>query len=142
MKKSMMIAIAAAMLTAGATNCHAQTSQSQQTEQKQDSVYAQDKVEQPAEFPGGQKKMMEFVWKNMKYPTEAMGDNASGIVRVHFIVEKDSTLTDVKVPESVHPALDAEGIRIVKAMPKWTPAKVKGKAVRSKFCIPLTFRLG
>lgn len=141
MKKSMIIAIAAAVLTAGTTVCHAQTSQSQQTEQKQEPVYEQDKVEQKAEFTGGMMKQIEFMMQNLKYPKEAEKDGASGTVRVHFIVEKDGTLTDVKVPDSVHPALDAEGIRLVKAMPKWTPAKVKGKAVRSKMVLPVQFRL-
>jgi TonB family protein len=79
--------------------------------------------------------------QNVKYPKEAEKAGASGTVRVHFIVEKDGTLTNVKVPDSVHPALDAEGIRIVKAMPKWAPAKVKGKAVRSKMMLVLPFRL-
>ena len=141
MKKSMIIAIAAAVLTAGTTVCHAQTSQGQQTEQKQEPVYEQDKVEQKAEFTGGMMKQIEFMMQNLKYPKEAEKDGASGTVRVHFIVEKDGTLTDVKVPDSVHPALDAEGIRLVKAMPKWTPAKVKGKAVRSKMVLPVQFRL-
>ena len=141
MKKSMIIAIAAAVLTAGTTVCHAQTSQSQQTEQKQEPVYEQDKVEQKAEFTGGMMKQIEFMMQNLKYPKEAEKDGASGTVRVYFIVEKDGTLTDVKVPDSVHKALDAEGIRLVKSMPKWTPAKVKGKAVRSKMMLPVQFRL-
>ena len=142
MKKSMMIAIAAAMLTAGTTICHAQTSQSQQTEQKQDSVYVQDKVEQNAQFPGGEKKLWEFLRKNVKYPEKAQYDNASGTVRVQFVVKENGKLTHVKVTESVHPALDAEAIRVVKAMPRWIPAKLNGKAVRVKFWIPITFRLG
>ena len=141
MKKNILIAISAAMLTAGTTACQAQTSQSQQTEQKQEPVYEQDKVEQKAEFTGGMMKQIEFMMQNLKYPKEAEKDGASGTVRVHFIVEKDGTLTDVKVPDSVHPALDAEGIRLVKAMPKWTPAKIKGKPVRSKMVLPVQFRL-
>ena len=141
MKKSMIIAIAAAVLTAGTTVCHAQTSQSQQTEQKQEPVYEQDKVEQKAEFTGGMMKQIEFMMQNLKYPKEAEKDGASGTVRVYFIVEKDGTLTDVKVPDSVHKALDAEAIRLVKAMPKWTPAQLKGKAVRSKMVLPVQFRL-
>ena len=141
MKKNILIAIAAAMLTAGTTVCHAQTQQKPQTAQQQEPVYEQDKVEQKAEFTGGMMKQIEFMMQNLKYPKEAEKDGASGTVRVHFIVEKDGTLTDVKVPDSIHPALDAEGIRLVKAMPKWTPAKVKGKAVRSKMVLPVQFRL-
>ena len=141
MKKSMIIAIAAAMLTAGTTVCHAQTTQKQQTEQQQEPIYEQDKVDKQAEFAGGMMKQMEFMMKNLKYPKEAENEGASGTVRVHFIVEKDGTLTDVKVPDSIHPALDAEGIRMVKAMPKWQPAQLKGKAVRSKMMLAIPFRL-
>ena len=126
MKKNMIIAIAAAML---------------QTEQQQEPIYEQDKVDKRAEFAGGMMKQMEFMMKNLKYPKEAENEGASGTVRVHFIVEKDGSLTDVKVPESVHKALDAEAIRLVKAMPKWTPAQLKGKAVRSKMVLPVQFRL-
>ena len=86
-------------------------------------------------------KQLEFIMHNVKYPQEAEKKGVSGVVRVHFIVETDGSLTDVKVPESVHPALDAEGIRLVKAMPKWTPAKLKGKAARSKMVIAIPFRL-
>ena len=141
MKKNMIIAIAVTMLTAGTTVCHAQTTQKQQIEQMQDPVYEQDMVEQKAEFVGGMIKHMEFMMRNLKYPKEAKKAGASGTVRVHFIVEKDGTLTNVKVPDSVHPALDAEGIRLIKAMPKWTPAQLKGQAVRSKIVQTIPFRL-
>ena len=138
MKKNIIIAIAAAMLTAGTTVCHAQTQQKPQTEQQQEPVYEQDKVDKRAEFTGS---MLQFMMQNLKFPKEAEKAGASGTVRVHFIVEKDGTLTDVKVPDSVHPALDAEGIRMVKAMPKWQPAQLKGKAVRSKMMLAIPFRL-
>lgn len=141
MKKNMIIAIAVTMLTAGTTVCHAQTTQKQQIEQMQDPVYEQDMVEQKAEFVGGMIKHMEFMMRNLKYPKEAEKAGASGTVRVHFIVEKDGTLTNVKVPDSVHPALDAEGIRLIKTMPKWTPAQLKGQAVRSKIVQTIPFRL-
>ena len=141
MKKNMIIAIAVTMLTAGTIVCHAQTTQKQQIEQMQDPVYEQDMVEQKAEFVGGMIKHMEFMMRNLKYPKEAEMAGASGTVRVHFIVEKDGTLTNVKVPDSVHPALDAEGIRLIKAMPKWTPAQLKGQAVRSKIVQTIPFRL-
>ena len=141
MKKSMMIAIAAAMLTAGTTICHAQTSQSQQTEKKQDSGKIYDVVEQNAEFPGGPEKLREFLRKNLKYPEKAQEDNVTGRVSVRFVVTKKGKVTDVEVVKSVHPALDAEAIRVIKAMPRWTPAKMGRKAVNSRWVLPLTFRL-
>ena len=76
-----------------------------------------------------------------KYPKEAEQAGASGAVRVNFIVEKDGSLTDVRVPDSIHHALDAEAIRLVKAMPKWQPAQLKGKPVRSKAMLAIPFRL-
>ena len=146
MKKSMIIAIAAAMLTAGTTACHAQTQQKTtqqkpQTAQTQEPVYEQDKVDKRAEFTGGMEKQLQFMMQNVKYPKEAEQAGASGTVRVHFIVEKDGSLTDVRVPDSIHPALDAEAIRLVKAMPKWQPAQFKGKTVRSKAMLAIPFRL-
>ena len=101
MKKNILIAIAAAMLTAGTTVCHAQTQQKPQTEQQQEPVYEQDKVDKRAEFTGGMEKQLQFMMQNLKFPKEAEKAGASGTVRVHFIVEKDGTLTDVKVPDSV-----------------------------------------
>lgn len=139
MKKNLVIAIAAAMLTAGTTVCHAQTEQKQQTEQPQP-VYEQDKVDKRADFTGGMEKQLQFIMQNVKYPKEALKAGASGRVRVHFIVEKDGSLTNVTVPESVHKALDAEAIRVVKTMPKWTPAQLKGKAVRSKTMLAIRFK--
>ena len=146
MKKSMIIALAAAMLTAGTTACHAQTQQKTtqqktQTAQTQEPVYEQDKVDKRAEFTGGMEKQLQFMMQNVKYPKEAEQTGASGTVRVHFIVEKDGSLTDVRVPDSIHPALDAEAIRLVKAMPKWQPAQFKGKPVRSKAMLAIPFRL-
>ena len=98
-------------------------------------------MDKRAEFTGGMEKQLQFMMQNLKFPKEAEKAGASGTVRVHFIVEKDGTLTDVKVPDSVHPALDAEGIRMVKAMPKWQPAQLKGKAIRSKMMLAIPFRL-
>ena len=141
MKKNILIAIAAAMLAAGTIVCYAQTQQKQQAEQRLEPVYEQDKVDKRAEFMGGMEKQLKFMMQNLKYPKEAEKAGASGTVRIHFIVEKDGTLTNVKVPESVHPALDAEAIRLIKAMPKWTPAQLDGKAVRSKMIITIPFRL-
>ena len=113
----------------------------QRAEQPKEPVYEQDKVDKKAEFAGGIDKQMEFMIRNVKYPKEAENEGVSGIVRVHFIVEKDGSLSNIKVPESVHPALDAEGIRLVNAMPKWNPANLNGKIVRSKMILVIPFRL-
>ena len=135
----MIIAIAVTMLTAGTTVCHAQTTQKQQIEQMQDPVYEQDMVEQKAEFVGGMIKHMEFMMRNLKYPKEAEKAGASGTVRVHFIVEKDGRLTHFEVIHSPDEKLSEEALRLMELMPRWTPAKNKGKVVRCLFTIPVPF---
>ncbi len=100
-----------------------------------DSVYSA--VEYNAEFPGGIDAMMD----NIKYPEQALKDSVSGIVMLIFVVEKDGSIDDIKVYVSVGSGCDEEAVRIVKMMPKWTPAQDKGKAVRQIFCLPVNFQL-
>ncbi|MCM1312868.1 MAG: energy transducer TonB [Bacteroides sp.] len=144
MKANYIITVAAIVLAASSSPCNAQTGQKQYTVQKQSShslVYEQNQVDQQAAFAGGEEKLMEFLIRNLKYPEEAEKDKVSGIVQVEFVVETDGSLTEIKVPKSVHAAFDAECIRVVKAMPKWTPAKIKGKTVRQRAIVTIPFRL-
>lgn len=105
------------------------------------SVGALSVVEHLPQFPGGDMALMDFLANNVKYPEEAMKKGLQGRVVVNFIVEKDGSLTNVNVARAVDPLLDAEALRVVKAMPKWTPGKQNGKPVRVKFNIPVSFRL-
>jgi len=98
-------------------------------------------VEQMPEYPGGMMAMMEFLQKNMKYPADAEKQKVQGKVMVSFIVETNGSISDVKVMKNAFPSLDAEAIRVVKAMPRWTPGKQKGKVVRVHFSLPITYRL-
>ena len=98
-------------------------------------------VEDRPQFPGGDAELMKFLQQNVKYPKEAQEQGKQGRVIVQFVVEKDGSITDAKVLKPVDPLLDAEALRIVKLMPKWTPGKQRGKAVRVYFTIPVTFRL-
>ncbi len=91
-------------------------------------------------FPGGPEKMFEFIADNLRWP-EDDGSCIQGRVVVSFIVEKDGSLTDVKVVRSLDPSFDKEAIRIVKSMPKWEPGMWNGKPARLKYCIPIRFRL-
>lgn len=77
----------------------------------------------------------------MSYPEDAKKQKVEGRVTVQFIVETDGSVSDVKVDKQVFPSLDAEAIRVVQAMPKWTPGKDKGKLVRVKYNLPIVFRL-
>ena len=92
-------------------------------------------------FPGGPGALLQFIAKNVKYPADAIESKTEGRVSTCFIVEKDGSISNVEVLRSVSPSLDAEAVRVIKAMPKWTPAKDKGKVVRVKYTVPVTFRL-
>ena len=100
-----------------------------------------DVVEQMPSFPGGMGALMSWLSQNIKYPVIAAENGVQGRVIVQFVVEKDGSITDVKVAKSVDPSLDKEASRVVSAMPKWTPGKQNGSAVRVKYTVPVTFKL-
>lgn len=100
-----------------------------------------DVVEEMPKFPGGDAAMMEFLRNTVKYPEEAMKNGIQGRVVVQFIIEKDGSISGAEVIKKVNEHLDAEALRVIGEMPKWTPDKQKGEAVRVKFTLPVTFRL-
>ena len=106
---------------------------------------ATDKVyevcEQMPTFPGGDAARMKYLSENVKYPALAIKAQEQGRVVVSFTVEKDGAISDVKVARTVTPSLDAEAVRVVKAMPKWTPGKQGGQLVRVRYNVPVSFKL-
>ena len=100
-----------------------------------------DMVEQMPQFPGGQAEMMQFISKNMKYPTIAQENGTQGRVTCQFVVGADGRVRDVNVLRGVDPYLDKEAVRVIMSMPKWIPGKQNGKAVSVKYTIPVVFRL-
>ena len=100
-----------------------------------------DVVEEMPSFPGGTGALMSFLSSNIKYPVVAQENGVQGRVIVGFVVERDGSITDVKVMRSVDPSLDREAQRVVKAMPRWKPGKQNGSAVRVKYTVPVVFRL-
>ena len=98
-------------------------------------------VEEMPEYPGGMSELMKYLSTNMRYPKEAQSRGIQGRVIVQFVVEKDGSITDAKVMKPVDPQLDAEALRAVNAMPKWTPGKQRGKAVRVRYTLPVMFHL-
>ena len=100
-----------------------------------------DVVEEMPQFPGGSSALFEYLSKNIKYPVVAEENGVQGRVVVTFVVERDGSITDVKVVKSVDPSLDKEAQRVVKSMPHWIPGKQNGSAVRVKYTVPVTFRL-
>lgn len=100
-----------------------------------------DVVEQMPQFPGGDAALFEYLSTHIKYPTIAEENGVQGRVIVTFVVERDGSISDVKVVKSVDPSLDKEASRVVAGMPKWIPGKQNGSAVRVKYTVPVTFRL-
>ena len=98
-------------------------------------------VETNPSFPGGDKKMYQYLGKNMKYPPIAQDNNIQGRVYVSFVVEKNGAITDVRVLRGIGGGCDEEAIRVVKSMPSWSPGKQRGKAVRVRFNLPIVFKL-
>ena len=98
-------------------------------------------VEEMPHFPGGPAALQAFLSSNTKYPVVAQENGVQGRVIVSFVVERDGSITDVKVVRSVDPSLDREATRVVKSMPRWSPGKQNGSAVRVKYTVPVVFRL-
>lgn len=98
-------------------------------------------VEQPASFPGGEAALMKFLSNKVRYPEAAQQNDIQGRVMVNFVIEKDGSVSQVKILKGVDKDLDREAMRVVKSMPKWQPGKNNGVAVRSYFNLPVTFRL-
>ena len=92
-------------------------------------------------FPGGNVLMLKYLADNIKYPASAVKAKKQGRVIVGFIVQKDGSITHAKIVRSIDPELDAEALRVVKGMPKWTPGTQFGKPVNVKYALPVKFSL-
>lgn len=100
-----------------------------------------DIVESMPEFPGGMPAMMAYLAKNIKYPEAAQKANVGGRVILQFMVDKEGAIKNIKVARGVSPELDAEAVRVVEGMPRWTPGTQGGKKVNVKYTIPILFKL-
>ena len=98
-------------------------------------------VEKMPAFPGGDGALFQYLNKNIKYPVVPQEQGIQGKVIIQFVVDRDGTITDPVVVRSVDPYLDKEALRVIKAMPKWTPGMQRNQAVRVKYTVPVTFRL-
>lgn len=92
-------------------------------------------------FPGGMGAMMSWIGQNMKYPANAADKRIMGRVMVQFVVTSDGSVSQIKVTKSVDPELDAEAVRLVRAMPKWNPGTKNGRPVNAIYTIPITFKI-
>ncbi|MDR0659180.1 MAG: energy transducer TonB [Mediterranea sp.] len=98
-------------------------------------------VEEMPQFPGGNAALMQFLSKNIKYPTIAQENGTQGRVTVQFVVNRDGSVVDPVVVRGVDPYLDKEALRVISQMPKWKAGMQRGKAVRVKYTVPVMFRL-
>lgn len=128
-------------------------------------------TEEPAQYPGGQAALMQFLAQNIRYPKIAAENGVQGRVLVQFVIEKDGSLSNFavvkksgdtitknaqsgitvnalgsateesKVPQEAFDAINAEAVRVLREMPKWIPAKQRGQEVRMRYTLPITFRL-
>jgi protein TonB len=98
-------------------------------------------VEEMPSYPGGEQEMYRFISQNIEYPRMAKESGISGRVFVTFVVEKDGSVTDVKVLRGIGGGCDEEAIRVIKSMPKWKAGKQRGKAVRVQYRMPIKFTL-
>ena len=126
------------MATCCLTTVLAQKTVVSQKDQKEEPF---DVVEDMPAFPGGMEAMIQFISSNIQYPADAQKQKVDGRVLVNFVVEKDGSIIEVKVVKPTFPSLDAEAIRVVKAMPKWKPGYQRGQAVRVQFTMPINFSL-
>ena len=100
-----------------------------------------DAVEEPAQYPGGPKAMLDFIGEHLEYPQQALQDKIFGKVVLRFIIKEDGGVGDVEILKSLSPECDQAAIRAVKNLPKFTPARNDGDRVRVWFTTPITFIL-
>ncbi|MEM9051359.1 MAG: energy transducer TonB [Bacteroidota bacterium] len=93
------------------------------------------------EFPGGKAEMFKYLMTSIKYPKSAKLDDAQGIVLVGFIVDRDGSIQDIEIVESVRQDLDTEAIRVIKAMPNWIPGEQNGEPIPVSYKLPVRFSL-
>lgn len=145
--KCLLFAISALVLSVivfASVGANAQNKKVKKAQTHKDTT-ADDKVyevcEQMPIYEGGDVALLKYLTDSVKYPELAKKHGAQGRVIIGFIVEKDGSLTDVKVLRAVDRALDAEALRVVKGMPKWIPGSQNGQHVRVKYNVPVPFRL-
>ena len=97
------------------------------------------KMEHPPQFVGGVKAFEKFIRKNLKYPTQALKNGIMGIVKVHFVINKEGVIENPQVLKPLDKILDVEAIKLIKKMPAWEPGKHNGQNVAVKYMIPVRF---
>ena len=134
-----LLVIVVAPVRANAQDKKGNTSQTRKDTATDDKVY--EVCEQMPIFEGGDAALLKYLRENLKYPDNTKDRGVQGRLVIGFIVEKDGSLTNVKVLRAVDRALDAEALRVMKAMPNWLPGQQDGRFVRVRYNVPLRFKL-
>jgi protein TonB len=136
MTQAVSILFVSAILVSGLNSC----GKNKTTTAAQETVFVE--VDEMPVFSGGDTEIIKFIRENTNYPAEAKKNNITGRVVVKFVVEKNCSVSEVEVLNSVDPLLDAEAVRVVSSLPKFEkPAKKDGKIVRVNYMVPITFAL-
>lgn len=99
-------------------------------------------IDQMPLFPGGEQKMLEFLFGNIKYPPFARTNGIEGLVVVSFIINEDGSLSDVSIKREIGGGCGAEAVRVVESMPTWTPGSIDGIPIKVSYNLPVRFKLG
>lgn len=106
-----------------------------------DDDYVYDVVEQMPTFPGGTSELLQYISSNISYPASERRLGKGGRVFCSFIVEKNGSISDVRVYRGVNDVLDREAVRVIRSMPRWIPGRMKGETVRVKYAVPVDFKI-
>lgn len=98
-------------------------------------------VEEMPEYPGGQEAMMKYIASHITYPREAIKNEIEGAVFIQFVVERDGSIAEARVLRGIGGGCDEEALRVVNSMPNWKPGKQRGKLVRTRYNLPIRFKL-
>lgn len=140
MKQRLLLLLATLCLTlqTAAQSPHANPADSTKDENK---TYTLSECDSPARYPGGVPALTRFLSENIQYPPKALETGIQGTVQLRFRIDADGYLGKIIVEKSVSPECDDEAIRVVLRFPRFTPARINGKAVACWFTQPITFRL-
>ncbi|MFZ4740506.1 MAG: energy transducer TonB [Bacteroidales bacterium] len=98
-------------------------------------------VENQPDFQGGEKARVDFLRNNMHYPDKAIENGIEGIVYITFVVEKDGSITNIKILRGIGGGCDEEAVRVIKLMPKWIPGNLNGSIIRTQYNMPIKFTI-
>lgn len=140
MKKALFLGLGLCLLALPSLSPDAQGQQPSSLQQQDDEkIYAI--VDTAPSFPGGMSAMMKYLAENIRYPEAAVKARKQGRVMVLFVIERNGEVSHARVVQGISTELDQEALRVVSAMPKWEPGRHQGKVVRTRYIVPIVYRL-